>query len=408
MIISQVNPLEFQAIRTLDPVFVRDSVATPTQSNHRGFVVDSHSSGTGHYEYEVEGFNIANLQLVWSSMENSVDLSAIPLIKRVPGINAIVCARFTNGRGISLNKRLDFCNVTEAPYITGPAGVVAGNYTEYSLGRTKAIFDELTGPSMFDGSGNRAHTEVIPHASFTCHAYGGPRPPMTGLRFTAVTSRHLVGVAHYGYGVGDVVQFRTVANVPVYRTIQAIWNPRTYTSGEVAFDFQIFLLNEALPGTILPAPVVGDWFSQIQSGTEAVNYCPQHVGLTVWNNDGHITPSGNMNVCDIANSGTSRTVDTIETNTVSTALLGEPGSVKIPGEERLDRSNPTAPFYHNRRAGDSGSPPFAPVEGGWALCGLVSGGLWSAVKINEAIARLDFHAGISSGLTVTVAADPTL
>ena len=408
MIIQQRNPTEFKPVSSYETVFVRDSVATPSPVTHRQFEFDEYSGGSGHNEYIFSGNDITSIQVHSSTPPDSVDLSDLPTVKRADGVDAFVYAKFTNGRGISATLDLNFLDQGDATYRVGPTGAVTDSYAEYSLTRVKAIFDELSSASMFDTSGNRAHVEIIPHASFTCHAYGGPRAPLTSLRFTAITPRHLAGVAHYGYKVGDVVQFRTVANVPVYRTIQARWNPNTYTPGVMTSDFQLFLLDSDLPESIAPAPIVGEWFSQVQSGTDTVVCCPQHVGLTVWNNDGHITPTGRMDSEDINRFMAAQTLDSVAINALSTLIMPESSRVTIIGDEQLDYSSPLNPFYHNRRSGDSGSPCFAPVADGWALCGLVSGNLWSADKLNEAIARVDFHAGVSTEHTVTVAPDPTL
>ena len=397
---------------TLTPVLVSDAVPTTSAFTHQEVSCTRRETvGAYHFDYLATGSNLQNTTVALQTVPDAVDVTDFPTIQRAAGVNSSVTAKFSNGRGTTDFIELDFLDKSGTGYTYVDKSPVADSYMEYSLARAKVIFDDLTGPNMFDASGNRAHVSTIPHASFTCHAYGGGWAAMGGLRFTAITPRHMVGVSHFGYSVNDVVEFRTVNNVPVYRTIQAVWRPVSYLANNAdnSFcDMSVFLLSSSLPETITPALVAGSWISRIQAGSTANSpiFCPQYVGLTLWNNNGHITPSGSDIHFNHGYTLIPATVDGVSMSGESCGLLKEGLSVKILDNARLNYNDPT--FYHLRTGGDSGSPCFAPVAGGWALCGLVSGNLWNSAKLNEAIARVDFHAGVSTGYTVTVAADPTL
>jgi hypothetical protein len=291
---------------------------------------------------------------------------------------------------------------------------IVDDYYAYSLDRVATLFSAMTGPAIFaGGSLDRAQSSVFPHACFTGHAFGGGWADAGGLRFTAVTKRHMVGCAHYGYGVGQVVKFKTVDNQIVTRTIQELWRPQIAAAyNSFISDFQVFLLDADLPTTIRPVPVVGDWYRRFLN-VDANTFIKvnQSANLIMWNNSGHATPG---RLCDtFANTYGNTPVHVIDTLSVEpkkTQGFPEPGPLVLAGYESLDYSNLSAEFYHHRYYGDSGSPVFAPVSeaaGLWALSGIVSGSMWTPSAMNEAIGRVDNKAGISTGYTVTVAPDPT-
>lgn len=374
-------------------------------------VFNEFEGGSGHNEYLILGNNAQSLTVYTESVENGVDLSELPIIKRGDGVAQTVVATLTNGVGITNPLNLVFEDIEDPEYRTGPITAVADSYAEYSLERVAELFGELSSPNMFDSGGNRAHAATIPHATFTCHAYGVGSSQRGGLRFTAITKRHLVGVAHYGYTVGQVVEFRTVENTPVFRTVVAVWSGWNYNPGAPIADFSVTLLDSDLPSSIVPAPVVGDWINQIQSGAtdSTFTFCPQFYGICLWNNDGHITPIARESSKDIViNNGIGATVDGISVSWLSARINNEGYGIRHTEHAGLNYQSSASDFHHIRRAGDSGSPQFVPVAEGWALSNVVDSSLWTAPKINAAIAAVDSIAGISTGYTVTVAPDPTI
>jgi hypothetical protein len=408
--ITQQNPQLFAPALSLEPVFVLDGEETAGTVTVGSIVFNTYESASGHYDYVITGNNADNLSVFSSSVADSIDLTDLPLVKRQSGVDETVTATFTNGRGITDSFRLLFGTAENAEIITTANSVVADTYAEYSFDRMVALFDSLAGPNMFTSGLDRAQTSAIPHAQFTCHAFGGGWANAGGLRFTAVTKRHMIGCWHYGYSVGQTVTFKTAANQIISRTILAQWDPNTYFPGSSISDFQIFLLDSDLPdNTIQPAKVVGEWFADYSEISGGFTILQQSFGLILWNNNGHITPG--QTTRHAIQTFTSTPVYNLDGVMVSNRVMegrAAFGRVNMSGSESLDYSNSANEFFHNVTYGDSGSPCFSPVEGGWAMSGIISGNMWSPEGINAAIVAVDTKAGISTGYTVTVAPDPTL
>lgn len=406
---SQRNPQVFGPEITAERVFVQDTLGSTTPGTHRGVTVNNITGGAGHNDYIFRGNGVDGCVVHSQSVSGAVDMTAFPTVKRSVGINQSLVATFTNGRGISNPIDLVFADITEPNYRTGPVANVVASYAEYSFQRITALFNGLTGPAMFDTAGNRAQTSAIPHVAFTGHVFSGGWGDAMGRRFSAITPRHVVGVSHYGYQVGDVVKFKAVDNTIISRTITAVWAGWDYLVSGFT-DISMFLLNADLPASIAPFPIVGDWILKIQPGATGSNYtfCPQFYGAILWNNDGHITPCQQAFLADIIISGAaSHVIDGITLESIAVDTLREPLDVTLVGSESLSYIVPGNEFYHERRAGDSGSPCLVPVaDNKWALSALVSGSLWTAPTLNQAILKVDAIGGVSTGYTVTVAASP--
>jgi hypothetical protein len=146
---------------------------------------------------------------------------------------------------------------------------------------------------------------------------------------------------------------------------------------------------------------VGNYFERI----------PQFFAINLFNNDGHLVPTQVMVIGTPWKTPISNPVDIggAVINTLKTGIYVEPWRINLSGYENLSYGLSGGKFYHRRWAGDSGSPALAPVANGeWALCGIISGNLWTYDIINSVIAYLDASHGISTGYTVRVAPDPTI
>jgi hypothetical protein len=410
MIIKTKSPKEFAPSVVLRGVFVVDSEGTKTTQAHRDITYEKFVGSVGHYDYTCDGSNVSALSVYSQAPANSIDMSAFPTLRRNTGVNSRVSAMFGNGRGITEKTSIGFNDISAHSYAGNVQGVVTGSYAEYSLGRVNALFSAMNGPRVFDDQKNRNQLSSIPHEHLTGHAFGGPRPPVTGLRFSAITPRHMIGVAHYGYNLGDKIFFKTVNNQVVEKTVVGRWSANDFVTGWHT-DISFYLLDEDLPTTIKPFPIVGEWIKKIQAGSTSSDFtiCPQFYGMKLWNMDGHLTPGQCVYKEDLSVSNANTySIDGIEVGLLDSFTLKELTVVTHSGYEFMDYSSINSEFYHARRGGDSGSPCLAPIDDGWALCSLVSGSMWSENLMNEAIARLDYIAGVSTGLTVTVAPDPTL
>ncbi len=408
MIIQQTDPKVFAPVFRLEVAFNGDS-GGPNTATHRQLVSNTIEGAAGHNDYLLYGNDVANIELDYVSEEDAVDLSELPLIKRVEGFTGTVFAKLKNARGISSRLLFDFTDKVGHDYVVNVEEPVADSYCAYSLARILEVVEAMEGPEMFTGA-TRKQLSAIPHEFFTGHAYSGGWSNAGGLRFTVVTKRHLLGVSHYGYSVGSVIGFLTMSGEIIYRTVIAVWNASQHFTSYFT-DFSVTVLNEDLPVSVHILPVVGDWFVQVQPGATNSNYtyCPQSFSLILFNNDGHLVPAMMSATGDTSVAGQPTfDVGGVTISTRKTSLFSEPGRLNVSGLESYSYTNPSSPFYHDRRPGDSGSPVVAPVAAGWALCGIVSGAMWTASAINQILPLVDAYAGIDTGYAVVESPDPTL
>lgn len=432
MKVIQRHPKLFAPQVTLQRDLVVDAAASTLTVTHRQITVDEVTGSTGHNDYVVSGANLNGLTISQSSVADAVDASDYPRLKRSAGINQSVTVKFSNGRGETDPFQLVFSDLVSPTFRTAPKTVIPGGYAEYSLGRVQSLFSSLSSPAMY-GAGPaflRAAPSIIPHEKLTGHVfYGGwgehyeYAGPTFGRRFSAITPRHVLGCSHYGgsnYQVGTVLKFRTANNETISRTVvEALtWNeiiPDDYVppgpSGLTIkqADIAIFLLDSALPESIQPFPVAGEWINSFLSGTTDTNIvaCPQFFGIILFGNDGHICPAQTVFTSDIEFSWPTVTWGEFPLTNKGTNLpCNSASSVSLNGYGDLAFDLPSGDFYHQVRGGDSGSPILAPVTNGWAICGIYAGGFWDPASLNHLISMVDSNAGISTGYTVTVAPNP--
>ena len=177
-----------------------------------------------------------------------------------------------------------------------------------------------------------------------------------------------------------------------------------------AFDFCIQLLDADLHESITPVLVAGNWIAP-QYNITATTYdkCIQYASVMGWGNDGHISPYINTSLRD-----TTVQLDWFNNYTniweSNFTYAGETlTAYEINRPHAFVQTHSTgSKFYHNVRGGDSGSPVFVPVgTDGWAIRGINEASP-SPAALNAFIRIVDAKHGISTGYTVTVAADPTI
>jgi hypothetical protein len=189
---------------------------------------------------------------------------------------------------------------------------------------------------------------------------------------TLITPRHIVGAAHYEYGVGTTVRFVTTDNQVVDRVVTGMKRHPDYTP--YSPDLTVYTLNSDLPETITPCKVFpadnGDYL------TEANLYDTRPAGLGLDQEEKGL-------IIDLANNWGFRT------STDANRLI----------------------FHENKIVGDSGNPAFVILNGelvlitAWTWGGAGAG---TAVcehidALNQMIADADAQAGVSTGYTVTEA-----
>lgn len=404
MIVTQQDPLTFAPAIRYEAEDVVDAATSTETVTFGGMNFIATTSEFSHHRYLLFGRNIESLTVL--SATAAVALSSDLVLTREPGNAALTDVIFTNGRGLSDSVTLDFQSFAGSIAYSNPQSLVADSYAEYSWERVSAIFDALDDNTsenhrVFDSGFNRRQTGVIPHSSLTCQSVnstvGGAK------RFTAITRRHVIGCGHYGmHPVSSPCYFRDTNNNVVTRTVVRSYNCLVGPYG-INSDIEIWLLDSDLPESITPAPIIGDWVYNLTGTSSVFTYHENCFGFVAYNQDGHIAPFQRA------------FNEAVPVSNYSSAVVG---GVTLTGRDfgfyglfpppTLEGVTWGPAFDHNFRAGDSGSPVFYPVTGGWALGGLVAGERWLAAGLNALIQAVDTLHGIDTNYTVTVAPDPTL
>lgn len=409
MIISQRSPYLFAPIISIEPISIIDSPGGTTTVTHSGMTFVRSDVVDYHNEYQLYGLNFDNLEVSYSS--EGVTLSSNHVLSRNTGTDGRITVRFSNERAETKNFFFDFSDVAGGVSYSNPKTLIPGSYAKYSFDRVSAIFDVLDDGTpdnhrVFETDYTRRHVSVIPHASLTGQVvnqyFGGQK------RFIAITPRHVLGCGHYGqHPIGYTSRFLDLSGVLHTRTTVAAWNGLYDGNKPFRQDVEVWLLNEDLPESITPTPVVGSWYYNLV-GTK-LNYTTfaNAFGITSFNQDMHICPVQFHETSPYTVPDTR--LDTIGGVALSGYDFGAGLDRKIfnlEGYDTWEYSIHTNPFYHNVRNGDSGSPILMPVDGGWALAAIYSSGFWQENGLNALIKAVDTKYGIDTGYTVTVAPNP--
>lgn len=418
MILRQTPNEEIVPVLSLQTIPVVTDPGGSSSEQHRDVLYTEVTNATAHNEYIVVPGADLPVVIASQSPANALDISEWPKVVRNPGVNAVVRASFSNSRATSSPWTFDMQTATGATRKLSAEGAEPDSYFEYSYLAVKAIADEMENNVMWDTSGNRAQTSVIPHQAFTGQVWNGgsgipgtnPSGTVGGRRFMAITRRHLFGCGHYQYYPGEVLYWKDVNNNIISRTVLSVTNFETgmQAAGVLPYDMSIAVLNADLPESITILPVAGDWARGIVSvDADEFTYCQQVWGFALLNNDGHLNP---FCIADLSDSTLSRSTTSYRGLTFDDYKV-RGVAAHIAGNEMEDwGAEVGSPFYHVLRGGDSGSPCVVPCaeEVGWCFSGHLSRNQQpNKALFDQIIALADSDAGISTGYTVTEATDPT-
>lgn len=251
-----------------------------------------------------------------------------------------------------------------------------------------------------------------------------------------ITRRHLVEARHFVSPVGakwafigtdGEIYYATSIGVSPYQAPE----PNSYTNeyfklSEFQGDIVVHTLDFELPPEVKVYPVAGSWISQYVSGSYDVGYAivenHSFPNFYVW-----LDQKRRARFNGIMNNDTVSQATTIK-STIYQGITTTPAAAYLLAGAIPPPTSPSELFYdlfqNGRMAygvrGDSGSSIFYPkADGGLIVCsGFTAPGggpCYSAARLNPQIAAADANAivrgylnGTPTGLTVTVAPDPTL
>jgi len=415
MIVKQSTIEAISPIKSLEVEAILDSPGSVIEGTHRSVKYNTHTSATYHNQYLAFGATLP-VEIVSQSVEDALDISEWPKIKRNLGVNAVVEASFSNCRAATSTRSLDLRTFSGSSFTSPAHEILEETLLEYTFNIVNTIADSMASNQMWNSSGNRAQTSVIPHEYLTGHVWNGlwgggaGIQPTSGRRFMPITRRHLAACGHYQYNVGQKVYFKDINNNVIEKTVIRVVNllSELYAAGLPAYDISITLLDSDLPESIHILPVIGNWGRGIV-GTTADTYtqCDQIAGFCLRNNDGHIVPFMTAWWFDQVIPLSPFTYEGINFHKGRIKGIGGGGNTtSIPA---WPSQEPTDKFYHNRRGGDSGSPYIVPCAEGWCYSGHDSTNCHPDPELfNELIDLIDTRQGISTGYEVAVATDPTL
>lgn len=236
---------------------------------------------------------------------------------------------------------------------------------------------------------------------------------------TAVTPRHAVLARHFQTVTKGVSKARFVDSngAVLTRTITGISDP--LAGGSLDDDLVVVTLDSDLPETVTPLAVAGDWMRQAVTSTGGnaqqpgrfyaggygftINQNFQAIGVTFGS---ALSLSYSFVLADVTYDETPfpDIVSSIQVNSGNAAYYSV-----------FDQLDGYEDFLVDVASGDSGKPIFADVSGDPVLVAiftLANSGTLVGVQdgdvVNALIANADADAGVSTGYTVTVTADPTL
>ena len=242
-----------------------------------------------------------------------------------------------------------------------------------------------------------------------------------------ITTRHLVEANHFASPVGAVFKFMTADGAIISRTSIGVSQPAvgstTYETNHLAAvsgDIRVHVLDSALPESIAVYPIVGDWsMSNFVAGAASSSTPYQLNGayyrspvVGVWLAQTRKAKFIGSYGADCLTYDTGLTTTTFAGVSVTLPATSFSFSMVFSGSDFVTSLTSTG-RHANGVSGDSGSPIFLPRNGSnLVLCTCwtspASGPRYTAARLNALIASADTNAGIPTGLTVTVAPDPTL
>lgn len=414
MRIRQTPAEEIAAIFSMTQETVVTAEGAVSTVTHRSASFEQIATAEYHFEYTVKGGEGDEISVVSQSVANALDISDWPKVQRSSGVNAQVTAKISNGRSTTEDRIFDFRTFNATSFTKAANAATPGSLLAITADIVDDLASAMTSNAMWDSSGNRAQTSVIPHEFLTGHVWNGgwgiPGVSGGGRRFMAITPRHLAACGHYQYYVGETLYWKDINNNIISRTVQAVVNfaSELAASGLPSYDISIYLLNADLPESIYILPVMGAWGKGVVSETsETFTFCKQLAGITLTNNDGHLQPFLIADHFDETVQKNGFTYQGLEFDRSKVFSFG--GVSTRTTIKNWPSAAPGDKFYHNLRGGDSGSPCLVPCNGGWCYASHISTGNHpTAAFYNDLIEFIDARAGVSTGHTVTEASAPTL
>jgi len=234
-----------------------------------------------------------------------------------------------------------------------------------------------------------------------------------------ITPRHCVCVRHWGFTYTTSTKVRCIGNDNVVYERNVAGASSVLKSGGLFDDLVVLTLQSAMPDEVVPFSVAGEWIRQgiVDSGENGLNSVSQWlggVGFAINQNFNAVGMFLGNGIYD-ASAGYLRNVTLLGTSlsALYTTLSGYSGAtaVAIAG----DLLSGSESFFADIVTGDSGKPVFVLNATTPILAYLFTTAQYGAFVgcndgdvANHLIASADSNGGVSTGLTVAVATDPTL
>jgi len=370
---------------------------------------------------DVEAWNEAQLipsvpldsEVAYDSLSPSVaSVDAGGYVSRIADGVAKIRCRMNDGTTI---KRID---------VTSSGGQAISEFVGYTEGTASellasAILDLMTpgttlpfftsynlSASSFTTSATCWAKDIIGSMAVAANIFGSWT---TANRGAPITPLHHVGARHwqvtsptagYGYVIGTKIRYRGVSGTVYERTVVGVahWG-----------DIVIATLNTALPADVVPRKIVGDWLlqSRVDSGSGATYYAGG-VALFV----------DQFFNCKAMVIGNPLSLERVATEDVT--IDGDSHANAIPLMNAAGQTYATdfigdkIGYFGQGVPGDSGSEVDVIIDGEPALLFCLYGPVTgppllnnNGALVNSLIAEADVNAGVSTGLTVTIAPDPS-
>lgn len=409
--IRVTQPTPGQVVITSEPI-PRGTAGTPVSQEEKDHAFNETASTTVWSDYHVTGGTLEDDLLLVNHTPGIASLDSGGIATwAADGLCKISVTRGSVSKTIFLN-----CYKTTGATLKEFTGYVAASIADITADAvlSRATVAATTAP--YYSAIN--HAGVLYTKSATCWAADldlSCVPVATDIitagfgpenRGALVTARHAVLAAHYAAAsvVGKKLRFRSPVGTIYEKTI----------TGQAAFsDLLVVTLNSAVDASITPMPIVGDWWMrdrvQVSSSSESGYYA----GLACF-----IDQSHSVRFLIAGTYGTYLTHSLLPATINGTSYLAPITANAISRHTMTQGGTPNflsgkTDFYQEGVAGDSGSPVFLILNDApallWTWWNPTSGvPVWTDGLLNDLIAAADASAGVSAGLTVTVAPDPTL
>lgn len=399
MIVRQRSQLLFEpsAIVVPDAQFI--SPVLSSTDNIGDAVVDQWTAASAYYNYYVypsDGAQVSN------TTGTICDIGALPYVTRLSSGRAKLY--LDNGR-CKKQLILDMLDKAGAGAFGVITGIVSGSVTDFiwnGLVAPMLTGDKETRRKLFSSTltGNPASYTLNPTRIAADYDFSGVSvwQSVSGSAEragVAITRRHLAQAFHFHTPAGTTIRF--------YDQIAGITETTVVGVSENVDDFCVVTLEDELPASVSVYPIVGNWAYSVLSGPSGGLYTVNTASSGLWlNKSREILPMLRLLPFSSSVRYNSGEVDGVPYTYYNINIGCD--SFFWP-ELYLDWAKAASP-------GDSSSAMFFLTgPNTMAFAGNIgaptSGNLPSESLLNALIASADSVAGFSTGLTVTVAPDPT-